>query len=57
MVEIYRLLKKLASMKEELSAAFLRMYSIFFDCVAPDVGGIKTLTRFVSLHGILLSCT
>jgi hypothetical protein len=47
-------------MEEELAAAFLRMCSVIFDCTVPEVRGIKlskTFARFVSLRGVLLSCT
>jgi hypothetical protein len=47
-------LKKLASMKEELAATFLRVCSVFFDCIDPEVGGLnlsKTSARFISLRG------
>jgi hypothetical protein len=48
-------LKKLASMKEELAAAFFRVCSVFLGCIDPEVGGLKlskTSARFVSLQGV-----
>jgi hypothetical protein len=48
-------LEKLASMTEELAAAFLRVRSVFLDCIDPEVGGLKlskASARNVSLHGV-----